>query len=336
MPLFIFKNQQQLGPYEESEVQAKLNTGDLSLDDLGWKEGLENWVPLRDLYQNLQANKIPSPPPLPNTVSEPLPIDDTPSHVPLELTEERVSKTKKRNLFQIYWALPWPVKIVTLPLLTLLLPFGLGGVGFVGVLGFGALPVILVFFVLALAVVGVITLIRSLRGNPEAAQYIKLVLQQIAHDDALLRAKRELRKAMAEPIKPERQQVPKETKRLQKELLQMDDYDFEKHVLSFFSELGMIAAVTKKSSDCGVDGWARHPNGLIVVQCKRYSPENPVGRPIIQQFKGVIEENQAWRGYIVTTSYFTSEAKDSAEKNDKLRLIDMDALIDWHVKGLKI
>jgi restriction endonuclease Mrr len=61
-----------------------------------------------------------------------------------------------------------------------------------------------------------------------------------------------------------------------------------------------------------------------------------VGRPIIQQFKGVIEENQAWRGYIVTTSYFTSEAKDSAEKNDKLRLIDMDALIDWHVKGLKI
>ncbi len=76
-----------------------------------------------------------------------------------------------------------------------------------------------------------------------------------------------------------------------------------------------------------------HPDGLIVVQCKRNSEDNAVGRPIVQQFKGVIEEQKAFRGYIVTTSRFTEEARSSAEQNDRIRLIDWQELLVWHERG---
>jgi len=92
--------------------------------------------------------------------------------------------------------------------------------------------------------------------------------------------------------------------------------------------------VTKKSNDAGVDGFARHSSGLIIVQCKRNAINNTVGRPIIQQFKGVIEENEAWRGYVVTTSSFTNEAIESAAKNDKIMLIGLSELLDWHLQGI--
>jgi restriction endonuclease Mrr len=70
------------------------------------------------------------------------------------------------------------------------------------------------------------------------------------------------------------------------------------------------------------------------VQCKRNAKENGVGRPTVQQFKGVVEENSAWRGYIVTTSYFTNEAVESAAKNDKFILIDLVKLLEWHRSGI--
>jgi restriction endonuclease Mrr len=69
------------------------------------------------------------------------------------------------------------------------------------------------------------------------------------------------------------------------------------------------------------------------VQCKRYSPDNPVGRPALQQFKGVIEETQAFRGYMVTTSRFTLDAAKSAEMSDKIALVSMEDLIIWHDVG---
>jgi restriction system protein len=88
--------------------------------------------------------------------------------------------------------------------------------------------------------------------------------------------------------------------------------------------------VTPKSNDLGADGIAVHDNGPIVVQCKRNAPDNKVGRPVVQQFKGVIEEHNAWRGYIVTTSKFTDEAVLSATLSDKVMLVDMDLLTQWH------
>jgi hypothetical protein len=76
-----------------------------------------------------------------------------------------------------------------------------------------------------------------------------------------------------------------------------------------------------------------HPDGVIVVQCKRYGVDNAIGRPTIQQFKGVIEEQRAYRGYFVTTSRFTDEATESASKSDCIVLVDGNELIRWHETG---
>jgi restriction endonuclease Mrr len=111
----------------------------------------------------------------------------------------------------------------------------------------------------------------------------------------------------------------------------MDPFQFERHTMSFFDAAGLEAWATRKSNDFGVDGFAIHPDGLMITQCKRNSTDNKVGRPTIQQFKGVIEEQKARRGYIVTTSTFTEESIESAVVSDKLILVDMDSLVRWHV-----
>jgi restriction system protein len=230
--------------------------------------------------------------------------------------------------------LPLAIKI-TLPV-TLAAAAVVGGES-IGIAGFGGaigMPVLLLIFI---GVAGITTILQSFLGSDNAGDYIAVVMSLIAKDEVLRRAKKEMQEAMmAEPAAPKKQQVSDDVLALKQQLLTMNPYDFEQHVMSFFQAQGLLAWVTKKSNDAGVDGFARHTNGLIVVQCKRNAETNPVGSPLVQQFKGVIEENQAWCGYIVTTSFFTTSAIESAGKSDKLKLVDMDRLLEWHKQSPKI
>lgn len=56
-------------------------------------------------------------------------------------------------------------------------------------------------------------------------------------------------------------------------------------------------------------------------------------RPVVQQLKGVIEEQGAFKGDLITTSRFSKEAKESAEQSSKIVLVDMEGLLAWHAKG---
>ena len=229
--------------------------------------------------------------------------------------------------------LPLPVKIA-IPV-TLAASTVIGGAG-VGIVGFGTGIGVSALLLVFLGAAGVTSVIDAVLTNKGAGEYVAFIGAMIAHDEILRRTKADLRKAMTEkPAPPHRYDVPEEQVALQQALLQLKPYEFEQHVMSFFQSAGFTAWVTKQSNDAGVDGFARHPEGLIVVQCKRNAPENTVGRPIVQQFKGVIEENEAHRGYIVTTSTFTSEARESAARNGKLVLVDMAVLADWHKIGLR-
>lgn len=205
----------------------------------------------------------------------------------------------------------------------------------VGIAGFGTaigLPVLLLIF---LGTAGITSILEAFLSKSDTRDYISIVAAIIAKDELLRRANHSMRQAMTEDIvAPSQNPYTKENEAIRNMLLHMDAYDFERHIMSFFQQAGLLAWVTKKSNDAGVDGFARHPNGLIVVQCKRNAPENSVGRPVIQQFKGVIEENAAWRGYVVTTSTFTSEAIESAKKNNSIILIGMADLVDWHCNGV--
>jgi hypothetical protein len=60
MPTLIFKNEQQLGPFEDFEILASLQSGEYSYGDLAWRQGMTAWEPLHLLYPM-------EPPPVPGT-----------------------------------------------------------------------------------------------------------------------------------------------------------------------------------------------------------------------------------------------------------------------------
>jgi Restriction endonuclease len=234
---------------------------------------------------------------------------------------EAVSNYRKSDL-------PWSMKIAlpaTLAAIPLVGGHAAGVAAFGGAIG---VPVLLLIF---LGAAGITSIIEAVVTNPEARPHIAEIIDIIIQDERLRRTTAQMKAAMSEqPMDPTHYAVPSEEIALRKCLLDMDPFHFERHTMSFFDAAGFVAWPTRKSNDFGVDGFAIHPDGLMIIQCKRNSIENKVGRPTIQQFKGVIEEQNALRGYIVTTSTFTQEAKESAELSDKLVLIDMDSLVQWH------
>jgi restriction system protein len=91
-----------------------------------------------------------------------------------------------------------------------------------------------------------------------------------------------MKAAMREqPMDPTRFAMPAEEMALRQYLLSMDPFNFERHSMSFFHRAGLEAWATRKSNDFGVDGFAIHSDGLIIVQCKRNSTAHKVGRPTI-------------------------------------------------------
>ena len=83
-----------------------------------------------------------------------------------------------------------------------------------------------------------------------------------------------------------------------------------------------------RSHDEGVDGIIKEDRlGLDVVylQAKRW--EAPVDRPEIQKFAGALQGRRARKGVFITTSDFTTEARDFADRIDsKIVLIDGEML----------
>jgi restriction system protein len=78
------------------------------------------------------------------------------------------------------------------------------------------------------------------------------------------------------------------------------------------------------SGDGGVDGYIKEDKlGLdsIYLQAKRW--ENSVGRPVVQAFAGSLEGFRAHKGVLITTSTFTSDARDYVRRIAKtIVLID--------------
>ncbi len=200
-----------------------------------------------------------------------------------------------------------------------------------GIAAFGSargVPVILLVF---LGTTGIMAVIEAFVRHPNARPYLRVVLELIAHDEVLRQIKAAIKNgSQGAPKEPVRSKMPENEREIQEKLLAMDPYVFESHVMSFFRASGMIASVTQKSNDNGVDGFARHPEGLIVVQCKRYGLENLVGGPAAQQFWGVVLQHEAWRGYFVTTSQFTAGAVKTAVLSKKIVLVDMNEFVRWH------
>lgn len=78
--------------------------------------------------------------------------------------------------------------------------------------------------------------------------------------------------------------------------------------------------VTPYVHDDGIDGIIYEDKlGLdkIYIQAKKHNSDNTVGKPLIQQFAGALDEQKATKGVFITTSDYSKEAKAYVEKLSK-------------------
>ncbi len=94
--------------------------------------------------------------------------------------------------------------------------------------------------------------------------------------------------------------------------------------------------VTKKSGDEGIDGIIsadRFGFDTVYVQVKQWDKAS-VGRPEIQKFLGALAGQGATKGLFITTSHFSKEAIDFANKNlqSKIVLVDGEELCNLMIE----
>jgi restriction system protein len=109
---------------------------------------------------------------------------------------------------------------------------------------------------------------------------------------------------------------------------------FEEIVAEILDKQGYEVTLTPASKDGGFDIYAARKEGLgkflYLVECKRYAPTNKVGVEIVRSLYGVIQAQRATAGAIVTTSFFTSGAKEfQREVQYHLHLHDYLVLQNW-------
>lgn len=107
-------------------------------------------------------------------------------------------------------------------------------------------------------------------------------------------------------------------------LLTGSGQDFEFAVSEVLRAYGYDVEQVGRAGDKGVDLIGTDANGAtVIVQCKRYGPDNKVGSPVIQSFMGAVVNHDAERGIFVTTSGYTRQARGLADSSRvNIELID--------------
>lgn len=77
MQIYVTRNGQQFGPYDEAALKAGLQNGSFTPADLVWYEGAAGWTPLSTLPGMAATvpadSEIPPPPPSPQAAAAPMP-----------------------------------------------------------------------------------------------------------------------------------------------------------------------------------------------------------------------------------------------------------------------
>jgi restriction system protein len=101
------------------------------------------------------------------------------------------------------------------------------------------------------------------------------------------------------------------------DLLALKPVEFEHLIRELFEAMGMKSWVTQASRDEGVDGVAVNEDpivgGLCIIQAKRYS--RVVELEAVHALAGVMEDKNAAKGVLVTTSWVGKASRDFAARN---------------------
>lgn len=109
------------------------------------------------------------------------------------------------------------------------------------------------------------------------------------------------------------------------EMAEMSGQDFERLISRLLDAMEFRTELTKVSGDGGIDIIAvlNKPivGGKYLFQCKRYAPDNLVGASAVRDFCGAVSADRVVKGVFVTTSDFTPQAREFADKAG-IELID--------------
>ena len=103
--------------------------------------------------------------------------------------------------------------------------------------------------------------------------------------------------------------------------------EFEKFSRDLLAAYGLQKVeVTNRGSDGGIDGFAKLPAGITTLnvsfQCKRWQAN--VGSPEIDRFRGAMDGKNIHQGIFLTTSYYSSSAKEVAQREHAQPVILLD------------
>lgn len=104
------------------------------------------------------------------------------------------------------------------------------------------------------------------------------------------------------------------------ELVRLNPYQFEKVVGDYYRECGYVVHQTKRTNDGGKDLVMYKGGQTYFVECKKYSKNNSIGRPLVQKLVGACHPVGA-KPIFVTTSTFTAGAIREAKRSG-VELID--------------
>ncbi len=111
----------------------------------------------------------------------------------------------------------------------------------------------------------------------------------------------------------------------------MSGVEFERLVTALLARMEFRAEMTKATGDGGIDIVAVLDKpilgGKYLFQCKRYAPDNLVGASTVRDFYGAVTADKAVKGILITTSDFTTQAREFAERVG-LELINSGGLQD--------
>lgn len=105
-------------------------------------------------------------------------------------------------------------------------------------------------------------------------------------------------------------------------LRQINPRDFEDVIGEMYRRLGYQVKQTPYSNDKGKDLILKKNGKIYLVECKRYSEDNTVGREQLQKFFAAIYQESADMGFFVTTSTFKSTAIEYAKEMGRIELIN--------------
>lgn len=119
-----------------------------------------------------------------------------------------------------------------------------------------------------------------------------------------------------------------------KQIYNISPREFECVIAELLRDMGFEIELTKSTRDGGIDIFAYVPteigNFLCLVEAKRYRSDRPVGVELVRNLYGSFCDHQANSALLVTTSYFTKDAKEFQSRHKyQINLKDYFDINSW-------